>query len=138
MGPVTIVTRADSDRSDLISIQGAARVPQGIWGKLLFSFALVCWLGQPLFAAEKFTNADCLDCHLDPTTTRTIGTNIVPLLFPTNTFIKSIHANLDCIDCHEGIKDLVHESKLPPPNCASCHEQEGKEYATSKIGRAHV
>src|ERR1041385_349635 len=80
-------------------------------------------------AAGKFSNTDCLDCHLDPTTTRKVGDQIIPLLFPTNAFNKSVHAKLDCIDCHEGIKDLVHPSKLPPPNCSGCHESEGKEYA---------
>ena len=33
---------------------------------------------------------------------------------------------LDCVDCHDGIKDLVHPSKLPPPNCAGCHDKEGE------------
>lgn len=137
MGPATIVIRADSDRGDLKAIQGAARRPQGIWGKLSFALALLCWLSQPAGAAEKFKNSECLDCHLDPTTTRTVGTNVVVLLFPTNKFDKSIHAKLDCIDCHEGIKDLVHDSKLPPPNCSGCHEKEGKDYATSIHGVSH-
>ena len=100
MEPVTIVTRADSERSDLNAIQGAAMGPQGIWGKLSFALALVCWLSQPAGAAEKFKNSECLDCHLDPTTTRTVGTNVVALLFPTDKFDKSIHAKLDCIDGH--------------------------------------
>jgi len=88
-------------------------------------------------AAEVFKNADCLDCHLDPTTTRKVDGKIVALIFPTNAFTKSIHAKLNCVDCHEGIKDLVHESKLPPPNCGSCHEKEAKEYATSIHGLSH-
>jgi cytochrome b subunit of formate dehydrogenase len=89
-------------------------------------------------AAEKITNTDCLDCHLDPTTTRTVGGKTIPLLFATNAFNKSLHAKLDCIDCHEGIKDLVHASKLPPPNCSGCHEQEGKDYAGSIHGVSHA
>ncbi|HWC60003.1 MAG TPA: hypothetical protein VHC44_09950, partial [Verrucomicrobiae bacterium] len=55
----------------------------------------------------------------------------------TNSFAKSVHSQLDCVDCHDGIKDLVHPSKLPPPNCASCHEKEGKQYATSIHGVSH-
>jgi len=103
--------------------------------------AVLCWvvllllLGFPATAA--LLNSDCLDCHLDPTTTRTVGTNSVPLIFPTNDFNKSLHAKLDCVDCHEGIKDLVHESKLPPPNCSGCHEKEGQDYATSIHGVSH-
>jgi cytochrome b subunit of formate dehydrogenase len=88
-------------------------------------------------AAATFKNNDCLDCHLDPTTTRKVDGKIVSLVFPTNAFSKSIHAKLDCVDCHEGIKDLVHESKLPPPNCAGCHEQQAGEYATSIHGLSH-
>src|SRR5262245_20336055 len=131
MGRATIAIRADSNGRGLIQNQGAARVPQGKWAKTIFSLALICWLSQLLFAAEpKFSNADCLDCHLDPTTTRKVGDTVVPLIFPTNVFDKSIHAKLDCIDCHEGIKDLVHQSKLPAPNCSGCHEREGKDYAT--------
>jgi cytochrome b subunit of formate dehydrogenase len=89
-------------------------------------------------ATTAFKNSDCLDCHLDPTTTRKVNGNVVSLVFPTNAFTQSVHSQLDCVDCHEGIKDLVHESKLPPPSCASCHEKEGKEYATSIHGLSHA
>jgi cytochrome b subunit of formate dehydrogenase len=90
-------------------------------------------------AAEKFANADCLDCHTDPSNTRKAGGKSVPLpVFPTNSFARSLHAKLDCVDCHEGIKDLVHESKLPPPNCSGCHETEGKQYAASIHGASHA
>ena len=88
-------------------------------------------------AAATIKNTDCLDCHLDPTTTRKVDGKIVSLVFPTNAFSKSVHAKLDCVDCHEGIKDLVHESKLPPPNCAGCHDKQAKDYATSIHGLSH-
>ena len=42
------------------------------------------------------------------------------------------------MDCHNGIKDLVHESKLPPPNCGSCHEREAADYAASDPGVARL
>jgi cytochrome b subunit of formate dehydrogenase len=61
----------------------------------------------------------------------------VSLVFSTNAFHQSVHAKLDCVDCHEGITDLVHPSKLPPPNCAGCHEKEGKDYETSIHGVSH-
>jgi cytochrome b subunit of formate dehydrogenase len=89
-------------------------------------------------AAEAFKTSDCLDCHLDPTTTRKVDGKVVSLIFPTNSFAKSVHSQLDCVDCHEGIKELVHASKLPPPNCTGCHEKEGKEYATSIHGLSHA
>ncbi len=139
MARVTIVTPAASERRDLIHHRGMARRRPGIWGKLIFSFTLICWLSLlSLVAAEKFSNTDCLDCHLDPATTRKVGDRVVALLFPTNAFNQSIHAKLDCIDCHAGIKDLVHASKLPPPSCAGCHEKEAKEYATSIHGLSHA
>src|SRR5579871_2350340 len=89
-------------------------------------------------AATAFKNSDCLDCHLDPTTTRKVNGKVVSLVFPTNAFAGSVHSALDCVDCHEGIKDLVHDSKLPPPNCAGCHDKEGKEYAASIHGVSHA
>ena len=103
-----------------------------LFGGLLFSGYLSVW------GAEKFTSTDCLDCHLDPTTTRTVGEKAVSLVFPTNGFNRSVHVRLECIDCHEGIKDLVHPSKLPTPNCAGCHEQEAKQYNASIHGVSHT
>ena len=90
--------------------------------------ALVCLAAMllPARAADAFSNSDCLDCHLDPSTTRKVDGKTVSLLFPTNSFQQSVHAKLACVDCHDGIKDLVHPSKLPPPDCASCHER-GRE-----------
>ena len=89
-------------------------------------------------AIVKFTNADCLDCHTDPSNTRSVNGHSVPLkLFPTNSFPKSVHGSLDCIDCHDGVKELVHSPKLPPPNCAGCHEQAQKDYSTSIHGMSN-
>ncbi|MBC8096963.1 MAG: cytochrome c3 family protein, partial [Akkermansiaceae bacterium] len=91
----------------------------------------------PINAAEKLSNNDCFDCHLDPTTTRKVEGKTVSLVFQTNAFNRSIHAALDCIDCHVGIKEAVHDAKLPPPDCSSCHEKEAKDYATSIHGVSH-
>jgi cytochrome b subunit of formate dehydrogenase len=95
-------------------------------------------------AVDKFSNTDCLDCHLDSATTRKVAGKTVALIFPTNSFQKSVHDKLDCVDCHTGIKDLVHPSKLPPPNCVGCHdakpnhEQTTKAYAASIHGVSHT
>jgi cytochrome b subunit of formate dehydrogenase len=108
---------------------------------------LICFVPRSVFAAataEKFSNTDCLDCHLDPSTTRKVDGKVVPLLFPTNSFQKSIHAKLDCIDCHKGIADLVHPSKLPSPTCTGCHDNKAnhdeaaKNYANSIHGVSHT
>ena len=105
----------------------------------LLIFALL--LGAGLVtgrAADAIKNSDCLDCHLDPTTTHKVDGKDVPLLFPTKSFQDSVHAKLNCIDCHQGITDLVHPDKLPPPTCTGCHEKEGQLYATSIHGVSHT
>jgi formate dehydrogenase gamma subunit len=84
-------------------------------------------------AAEKFTNADCLDCHLDPNTTWSVNGKTVSYIFPTNSFQMSVHARLACVDCHIGITNLVHDT-LPPPDCTQCHGKEAGEYAASIHG----
>ena len=68
-----------------------------------FSLILLCLpFASPALAATnavpKLANSDCLDCHLDPSTTRKVDGKIVPLLFPTNSFQKSVHSMLDCLD----------------------------------------
>src|SRR5258708_7447188 len=94
---------------------------------------------------DKFANSDCLDCHTDSSNSRKVNGQTVPMaVFPTNRFDKSVHAKLSCVDCHTGIKDLVHESKLPAPNCVGCHpsqdkhEQAAKDYASSIHGVSHA
>ena len=77
-----------------------------------------------VLAADKLKNADCLDCHTDPSNKRTVNGHAEAMaLFPTNGFAKSVHSSLDCIDCHDGIKEMVHDKNVPPPNCAGCHEK---------------
>ncbi|HXR04447.1 MAG TPA: cytochrome b/b6 domain-containing protein [Verrucomicrobiae bacterium] len=101
-----------------------------------WSCLMAClWLaGFSASAQEKFSNADCLDCHLDPSTTRMVNGKTVSLLFPTNAFQKSVHAKLACVDCHVGIKELVHGHPLPSPDCDRCHEKEAKAYVASIHG----
>jgi hypothetical protein len=110
-----------------------SRVVRAVVAGSLFCFLLFS------AAAEQFANGDCLDCHTDPTTSRTVNGKTVPLgLFTTNQFLGSVHAKLACVDCHTGIKDLIHESNLPPPNCTGCHEKEAQAYATSIHGVSHA
>ena len=87
---------------------------------------------------EKFANSDCLGCHLDPNTTRVVNGKTESLVFPAKAFAHSVHANLACVDCHTGIKELPHDSPLPPPDCARCHEKEAKAYAASIHGVSHL
>jgi cytochrome b subunit of formate dehydrogenase len=106
-----------------------------------FVFMLSLFSALQLNAADtnKFSNADCLDCHTDAHNVRVVNGQKIPLaIFPTNSFHKSVHNALDCTDCHTGIKELVHDAKLPPPDCGSCHEKEAEQYATSIHGMSHA
>ncbi|HUA37967.1 MAG TPA: cytochrome c3 family protein [Candidatus Sulfopaludibacter sp.] len=115
--------------------------PAGLKALCLFLFFQLATVAgsQPVAtnAPPKFANADCLGCHLDPNTTRTVNGKTESLIFPTNTFAHSVHSNLNCVDCHTGVKDLVHDP-LGPPDCAHCHEQEAKDYAASIHGVSHL
>ena len=132
-------TAARSKRSDRLVPHHPARRQATFWLVLLTGL----WCGSPAPRAatppppDKIANSDCLDCHLDPTTTRIVNGVKVALLFPTNDFALSVHAKLDCVDCHKGITDLVHPSHLPPPDCTGCHKQEGLDYASSIHGVSH-
>lgn len=112
---------------------------------LLHSVVLIFALGgfasnsaETAKSATKFANADCLDCHTDPSNKRVVhGQAEAMQLFPTNGFAKSVHSALDCIDCHDSIKELQHDKNVSPPNCGSCHEKEVKEYSSSIHGMSH-
>jgi formate dehydrogenase gamma subunit len=43
----------------------------------------------------------------------------------------SPHGLLACQDCHTSIKDFPHPAKAGKPQCATCHEEEAKNFATS-------
>jgi cytochrome b subunit of formate dehydrogenase len=90
-------------------------------------------------AAETLANADCLECHTDAALTRKVAGKTLPLaVVETNRFAQSIHGKLNCTDCHQGIKDLVHESKLPPPQCVACHPSQTSHEAADKAYEASI
>ena len=91
------------------------------WKKRGFVLGMLC-LAALLAQGASFPVEDCLDCHTDPNTTRTVNGETVSLVVDTNLFSKSIHGSLLCTDCHVGIEEAIHDSKLPAPQCASCHE----------------
>lgn len=49
-------------------------------------------------------------------------------------FAKSVHGKLNCVDCHNTLKETPHDSKLPPAQCATCHEQASTQFAASIHG----
>jgi len=88
-------------------------------------------------------NSDCLDCHeapkqpVAPAKPGAKPKRVIEILRP-EPFAKSVHGKLHCVDCHVTITDTPHPSKLPPAQCASCHEAEAKAYATSIHGVSHT
>ena len=119
---------------------GLAIVAASLFCLLLFSLAplTVSAASAATNAVEKLANSDCLNCHTDPSNTRMVNGQKVPLaIFPTNSFARSVHSMLDCTDCHTGVKELVHDANLPAPDCSGCHDKEAKDYATSIHGMSH-
>ena len=131
------VTPADRRRLLASGLMQCAKCFWRIRGTIIFLCLLSgVWLAH---ADDKLANSDCLDCHTDPTTTQVVdGKNVALPIFPTNSFWHSVHAKLSCTDCHTGVKELVHDPGLPPPDCGHCHQKEAAEYATSIHGISHA
>jgi len=92
-------------------------------------------------APAPLTNESCLDCHeKTPPEKKDKDTESNPAIeiLRVDQFSKSVHGKLLCTQCHVGITDIPHDDKLPPAQCASCHEAEGKAYATSIHGMSHA
>lgn len=70
----------------------------------------------------------CLACHGTPGMKSAAGKDIS--VNPTK-HAESAHAVLGCQDCHTSIKDFPHPVKVAKVQCATCHEQEVKDFATS-------
>jgi len=85
--------------------------------------------------AGALENSDCLSCHSDPSLTKADEAGkVVPLTVEEKALKASVHGSLACTDCHKGIQDVPHAQTLPPVECAGCHEEVGKQYATSIHG----
>src|ERR1035437_3690572 len=69
------------------------------------------------------TNAECLECHEAEFKPRAKGQPTEWIGVRPEVFVKSAHAKLNCLDCHATITETPHDSKLPPVQCASCHEK---------------
>jgi cytochrome b subunit of formate dehydrogenase len=108
---------------------------------------LLCPLGS-LRAAEAaaappeakktvIANTECMDCHEAEFKPRKKGEAPVWIGVRPEQFAKSVHAKLNCVDCHATITETPHDSKLPPAQCASCHEQPAAQFAASIHGMSH-
>ena len=100
--------------------------------------ALACAWASVGFAAVS--NSDCLECHEKTgdrkPSDKDTGADIE--VIRTAAFVRSVHGKLQCVDCHTTVKDVQHEDKLPPVNCAACHAGEAKAYATSIHGMSNA
>jgi len=111
---------------------------------LLLVFTLLAPLGAwaadaaiapvPLKAPPAVPNSECMDCHEAEFKAPKKGLPPVWIGVRPELFAKSVHGGLNCVDCHASIKEPTHDDKLPPAQCASCHEGATKQFATSIHG----
>ncbi len=85
-------------------------------------------------AGPAVPNSECMDCHEAELKAPKKGAEPVWVGVRPEVFAKSVHGKLNCIDCHADIKEVPHEDKLAPAQCASCHDQAVTQYATSIHG----
>jgi len=101
------------------------------------------FLGGGLRAAAPAAvpNESCLDCHeAVPPEKRSKDTESNPAIevIKAAAFTASVHGKLLCVDCHASVKEVPHDDKLPPAQCASCHAKETTAYAGSIHGASHA
>ena len=90
-------------------------------------------------AVDKLANSDCLDCHTDPSNTRMVNGQKVPLaVFPTNGFARSVHSMLDCMDCHTASRNWSTTPTCRRPTAPAATTRKAKDYATSIHGVSHA
>jgi cytochrome b subunit of formate dehydrogenase len=94
-----------------------------------------------LQAAEKSPNSACLDCHSDKTLTKTAADGKeVSIFVDEKVFAGTVHATNTCVACHTDIGPKHPDDEITPKpvNCAACHEQPAKQYASSIHGVSHT
>ena len=92
---------------------------------------------KPDLSEAGIANTDCLDCHTAKFKARKKDGPKEWVGVKPEGFTKSVHGALNCIDCHASIKETPHDKKLPPAQCASCHEKEVGQYAARIHGVSH-
>jgi len=83
---------------------------------------------DPAEARAAVDAESCEDCHTE-------GIDAAPIV-TAQILEDSVHAGFECTDCHEDAEAEMHEEKVPPVNCSSCHEDEAETYV--KHGRLIV
>ena len=79
-------------------------------------------------------NSECMDCHEAGFKARKKGQPKEWVGVRPKVFAKSVHGKLNCVDCHNTLKETPHASRLPPAQCASCHEKPAAQFAASIHG----
>lgn len=87
--------------------------------------------------APAVLNKECLECHEAEFKARKKGQPKEWVGVRPENFAKSVHGKLNCVECHDAIKEAEHPSKLPPAQCASCHEKAAGQYTKSIHGMSH-
>lgn len=111
------------------------------YAKFLFILLLLTGLaqGKQPPKAEKFTNADCLACHNDPSLTKEENGKQVSLQVKEEQFKNSIHGGMfSCTDCHKDVTSVPHESAPAKPSCAQCHGDQQKAYDNGLHAKARA
>ena len=79
-------------------------------------------------------NSECMDCHEAEFKSRKKDQPKEWVGVRPEVFAASVHGKLDCVGCHDTIKETPHASRLPPAQCASCHEKPAAQFAASIHG----
>ena len=93
----------------------------------ILTVLLFCLVGIPAFgpnvlgALQEIQNEDCLTCH----------DKIAP-----EKYAHSIHGKNLCTSCHADIREIPHQDKPAPVQCANCHALESQIYRASDHGIA--
>ena len=100
-----------------------------------FAILTVALLTAPAFAQSA---ADCLACHGEKDFTTERNGKPVSLFVSPKGFAASVHGSLDCVNCHADLEKTEggHDTPVKKVNCATCHEDEMKQLATSVHGEA--
>ena len=79
-------------------------------------------------ASAPAADQECLACHGQAGMKSDSGKNIS---IDAAKHAASAHGVLGCKDCHTTIKEFPHPAKVTKAQCASCHDQEVKEFVSS-------
>ena len=83
----------------------------------------------PAKAAPAVPNSECMDCHEAEFKARKKGQPPEWIGVKPDVFAHSAHGKLNCIECHVSITETPHAPKLPPVQCATCHEKSPGKHA---------